>query len=55
MHLRMFGKRNILFVFIHRNQLTIDSEQAKDYAKQNDINLVGGYFSPVTDTYKKKV
>jgi len=28
-------------------------ENAKDYAKLNDINLVGGYFSPVSDAYKK--
>jgi len=29
-------------------------EQAKDFATQNGVNLVGGYFSPVTDAYNKK-
>jgi len=29
-------------------------EQAKDHAIRNGINVVGGYFSPVTDAYNKK-
>jgi len=29
-------------------------EQAKDFAITNKLNLIGGYFSPVSDAYKKQ-
>jgi len=29
-------------------------EQARDFGAVNGLNIIGGYFSPVTDAYKKK-
>ncbi|PRP87709.1 hypothetical protein PROFUN_02409 [Planoprotostelium fungivorum] len=48
-HLRMFGME-----ISYSHTLTIGTELAKDYAEDNNIDLLGGYISGVSDAYKKK-
>jgi nicotinamide mononucleotide adenylyltransferase len=52
------GRRIVLVVCGAFSPVTLSHlrmfEQARDYGRANDMNIIGGYFSPVTDAYKKK-
>ncbi len=50
-HLRLFG----IYLLNNRIEITISLEMARDRATDLGYDVIGGYMSPVSDAYKKKV